>query len=41
VTFTSDPGSRQVVWVQGSPGSGFTVHTSSQTKKTPETHFTY
>jgi hypothetical protein len=41
VTFASDPGSRQVIWVQGSPGSGFTVRTSSQTKKTPETHFTY
>jgi hypothetical protein len=38
VTLTSDPGTRQVTWVEGSPGAGFTVHTS---KKTPETHFTY
>jgi hypothetical protein len=41
VTFASDPGSRQLTWVERNPGTGFTVHTSSQTKKTPQTSFTY
>jgi hypothetical protein len=29
------------MWVERNPGSGFTVHTSGQTKKTPETSLTY
>ena len=41
VTLVSDPGSRQVAWVERSPGSGFTVHTTGQAKKTPETALTY
>jgi hypothetical protein len=41
VTLVSDPASRQLTWVERDPGTGFTVHTSSQTKKTPETSLTY
>jgi hypothetical protein len=41
VTLVSDPGPRQLAWVERNPGSGFTVHTSSHTKRTPETSLTY
>jgi hypothetical protein len=41
VTVASDPGSRQLTWVERNPGAGFTVHMSSQTKKVPETSLTY
>jgi hypothetical protein len=42
VTLASDPGPRQVRWVERSPGSGFTVHLSSAPpSKRPETSLTY
>ena len=41
VTFTSDPGSRQLKWVQRTPGSGFTVQAPGPAKTRPATAFTY
>ena len=42
VTLASDPGERELRWVERSPGSGFTVHLSSaEKKKRPETALTY
>jgi hypothetical protein len=42
VTLAGDPGPRQLVWVERSPGSGFTVHLSSAPpSKRPETPLTY
>lgn len=41
VTFVSEPGSRQLTWVDRHPDTGFTVHTASQSKKAPETSLTY
>lgn len=42
VTLVSDPGARQVRWVERSPGSGFTVHLSSAPlPRRPETSLTY
>jgi hypothetical protein len=42
VTLTSDPGQRQVRWVERNPGAGFTVHLSSAAKKLrPQTALTY
>jgi hypothetical protein len=42
VTLTSDPGPRQLGWVERSPGSGFTVHlTPAPKKRRPETTLTY
>lgn len=42
VTLASDPGPRQVSWVERSADSGFTVHLSSAPpNKRPETALTY
>jgi hypothetical protein len=41
VSLASDPGPRQLSWVERDPGSGFTVHMSGPTKKAPETSVTY
>lgn len=42
VTLVSDPGPRQLSWVERSPGSGFTVHlTSAPRRRRPETALTY
>jgi hypothetical protein len=42
VTLTSNPGPRQLGWVERSPGSGFTVHlTPAPRKQRPETTLTY
>jgi hypothetical protein len=42
VTFTSDPGSRSVAWVERDPGNGFTLHMSSAPpSRRLETSFTH
>jgi hypothetical protein len=42
VTLVSDPGIRQVLWVERDPGNGFTVYfTPAPPRKRPETHLTY
>lgn len=42
VTLTTDPGDRQVSWVDRDPGSGFTVHlTQAPPPRRPETSLTY
>lgn len=42
VTLTSNPGTRQVLWIERAAGSGFTVHmTSAPARQRPQTSFTY
>jgi hypothetical protein len=42
VTLASDPGPRQLSWVERSPGAGFTVHlTPAPKNKRPRTNLTY
>ena len=42
VTLASDPGQREVRWVERSPGSGFTVHLSTAPPpQRPEASLTY
>ncbi|MGH2367495.1 MAG: hypothetical protein ACRDI2_04795 [Chloroflexota bacterium] len=42
VSLISDPGSRQLGWIERQPGTGFTVHlTSAPPPQRPETDFTY
>jgi hypothetical protein len=42
VTLASDPGPRQLQWVERNPGSGFTVHLSpAPVNRRPETRLTY
>ncbi len=42
VTLISDPGPRQLLWVERQPGTGFTVHlTSAPPPQRPATDFTY
>ena len=42
VTLVSDPGRRELGWVERSPGSGFTVHlTDAPPPRRPETSLTY
>lgn len=42
ITLTSDPGNRQIAWVEPHPGSGFTVHmTPVPVRWRPRTSFTY